>query len=163
MTTTEHEQTIVQRILEAVAESEMVRSGRATPPSHPERQPNQETPWVKFVTKELANLPWHETNLPDGRTPPQPQAAVGLINLLGAALEQDTIAPSSVNTTWAGGVAVEWHLQDTDLEISCDPDGSTEFSFEDHTGQEHEEILTGDLTTLRQFVGKLPKSRQWTQ
>ena len=85
---------------------------------------------------------------------------MGLIALLSAVLEKDTIPPSSVNTTCAGGVAAEWHLQGTDLEISCEPDGSIEFSFEDPTGLEIEEAAVGDLTNLRQCVARLPGRRQ---
>ena len=160
MTIAENIQTLIQEIFQAIADRETLRHrrGNATTPPAQEKT-TQESQWSQFVVRELAHFPWHDTHLPDGRTPPQPQAAVGLIALLSAVLEEDTIPPSSVNTTWAGGVAAEWHLQGTDLEISCEPDGSMEFSFEDPTGLEIEEAASGDLTNLRQCVAKLPGSR----
>ena len=126
----------------------------------PRGETDAERAWLEFVTEEIASLPWYETNLPDGRTPPQPKAAVGLISLLAAALKSDTIAPSSVNTTWAGGVAVEWHIGGIDLEIASQPDGTAEFSFEDDKGEEHEGPVTRDMALLRRLVGKLPASRE---
>ena len=35
--------------------------------------------WLEPTTKALNRLPWQETNLPDGRIPPKPEAAVGLL------------------------------------------------------------------------------------
>ena len=96
-----------------------------------------------YGTKQTS--PWYETNPLDERTPPQPKAAVGLISLLAATLKGDTIAPSSVNITWVGGVAVEWHIGGIDLEIACQPDGTAEFSFEDSTGEEQEGLVEGEL------------------
>ena len=161
MTTAEDVQTLIQEIFQAIADRETLRNrrGNATTPPAQERT-TQESQWAQSVVRELAHFPWQDTYLPDGRTPPQPQAAVGLIALLSAVLEKDTIPPSSVNTTCAGGVAAEWHLQGTDLEISCEPDGSIEFSFEDPTGLEIEEAAVGDLTNLRQCVARLPGRRQ---
>ena len=157
MTTAGHIQTLIQEIFQAVADREMLRN---TPVPTGQEHLEHEPQWARFVTHEIARFPWHEANLPDGRKPPHPQAAVGLIALLSAALDQNTIAPSSVNTTWAGGIAAEWHLHGTDLEISCEPDGSMEFSFEDPTGIEIEEAVTGNLTNLKQCVARLPQSRQ---
>ena len=160
MTTAGHTETLVQEIFQAVAEREMLRNfttEEAAP--QPEKADRPAPQWATFVTRQLARLPWHDTNLPDGRTPPQPEAAVGLIGLLTTVLEHDTISPSSVNATWAGGVAVEWHLRGIDLEISFESDGTAEFSFEDQAGQETEGEVTSNLTALRECVAKLPKSR----
>ena len=155
------EHTVIREILHSIAEKEMSgRSAEITFHAVPKGKTDSEGGWLEFVTEEVASLPWYETNLPDGRTPPQPGAAVGLISLLAAALESDTIAPSSVNTTWAGGVAVEWHLGGIDLEIACQPNGTAGFSFEDDTGEEHEGPVAGDMAQLRQLVARLPARRQ---
>ena len=160
MTTAENIQTLLQGIFQAVADRETLRHRRGNATTPPAQESTiQGSQWSQFVVRELAHFPWHDTHLPDGRTPPQSQAAVGLIALLSAVLEEDTAPPSSVNTTWAGGVAVEWHLQGTDLEISYGPDGSVEFAFEDPTGLEIEEAVLDDLTSLRQCVARLPGSR----
>ena len=154
------EQTVIREFLHSIAEKETKAAGfKVTFRSASESKTDSEKGWLEFVTGEIASLPWYETNLPDGRTPPQPSAAVGLISLLAVTLDSDTIAPSSVNTTWAGGVAVEWHVGGIDLEIACQPDGTAEFSFEDSTGEEREGRVGDDTTQLRQLVGKLPARR----
>ena len=158
---TASEHTVIRDILQGFAEKEIKgRSAEVIFLATPEENTGSERGWLEFVTEEIASLPWYETNLPDGRTPPQPRAAVGLISLLASALKSDTIAPSSVNITWAGGVAVEWHIGDIDLEITCQPDGTAEFSFEDRTGEECEGPVTDDLVKLRKLIGKLPANRQ---
>lgn len=158
---TASERAIIREILQSIAEKEMQgRSVEFTFRAVPREKSEGERGWLEFVTTEIAFLPWYEINLPDGRTPPQPKAAVGLISLLAGALKSDTIAPSSVTTTWAGGVSVEWHLGGIDLEIACQPDGTAEFSFEDSNGEEYEGQIAGDLASIRQLVGRLPASRQ---
>ena len=169
MTTTIHDETksesaIIRDILWSIAEKEISRrKPDAMPQASLREKTGQEIEWLKVVTREISKLPWHERNLPDGRTPPQPKAAVEMVSLLAAALENDTIPPSSVNTTWGGGVAVEWHIGGIDLEIACQPDGSAEYSFEDRLGEEHEGPVWEDMTKLRQLIGRLPTSRQQTE
>ena len=155
------EQFVIREILQSLAERQMTERGvRAAFQAAPQENADNSEGWLEFVATEVASLPWHESNLPDGRTPPQPRAAVGLISLLATALDSETIAPSSVNTTWAGGVGVEWHIGGIDLEISCQPDGTIEFNFEDQLGEEYEETGTRDVTQLRNYIGRLPTSRQ---
>ena len=159
------EHAVIREILHTLAEREMTGRSvqltfRAVPKEKTGNQADNQEGWLEFVVREVAALPWHESNLPDGRTPPQPRAAVGLISLLATALERDTITPSSVNTTWAGGVAVEWHIGGIDLEIACQPDGTAEFNFEDQLGEEQEGTVTADTTEIRKFIGRLPTSRQ---
>ena len=166
MTTTIHDGTtsewaIIRDILWSIAEKEIGRrKPDAVPRVAPGEKRGEEKGWLEAVTEEVAKLPWYERNLPDGRTPPQPKAAVELVSLLAAVLENDTISPSSVTTTWSGGVAVEWHIGGIDLEIACQPDGAAEYGFEDRLGEEHEGPVWEDMTQLRQLVGRLPASRQ---
>ena len=84
------EHQVVRDILRSIAEREMkIRCRKDTPEgtSH----------WLEYVAERLSSFQWHETNLPDGRLPPQPIAAVELISLLAAVLKCDTITPSSIN------------------------------------------------------------------
>ena len=155
------EHAVIREILHTLAERQMtVRSIQSTFQALPKEKTGNQEGWLEFVVREVADLPWYESNLPDGRTPPQPRAAVGLISLLATTLGRDTIPPSSVNTTWSGGVAVEWHIGGVDLEIACQPDGTAEFNFEDQLGEEQEGTVTADTTELRKFINRLPTSRQ---
>ena len=168
MTTTtssraESERTVIQEIFRSLVEREIEgRSVRVAFQAVPTEKTGDDIGWLEFVTREMASLPWYESNLPDERTPPQPRAAVGLISLLATVLESDTIAPSSVNTTWPGGVAVEWHICGIDLEIACQPDGTVEFSFEDQLGEEFEGTAMENMAQLKQFISRLPGSRKRT-
>ena len=85
--------------------------------------------WLESTTKALNRLPWQETDLPDGRIPPKPEAAAELLWLLLNALEDNTIDPTAIIPTSRGGVAAEWHVGGIDLEIECDPDGAIEYNF----------------------------------
>ena len=169
MTTTIHdgtmsERAIIRDILWSIAEKEISRrKPGAMIHVEPGWKMGAEKGWLEVVTENVAGLPWYEGNLPDGRTPPRPKAAVELLSLLAEVLESDTISPSSVNTTWGGGVAVEWHIGGIDLEIACQPDGTAEYSYEDRLGEEHEGSAWDDMTQLRQLIGRLPASRQQTE
>lgn len=158
------ERTIIRDILWSIAEKEM-RRRKSEKMLHaaPIEKTGEERGWLEVVTEAIAGLPWYEGNLPDDRSPPQPKAAVEMVSLLAAVLESDTISPSSVNTTWSGGVAVEWHIGGIDLEIACQPDGTAEYSFEDRLGEEREGSVWDDMTQLRQLIGRLPTSRQQTE
>ena len=166
MTTTIHDETrseraIIRDILWSVAEREISRrKPGAMPQASLREKTGEEIGWLEVVTREISGLPWREGNLPDGRIPPQPKAAVEMLSLLAAVLENETISPSSVNTTWSGGIAVEWHIGGIDLEIACQPDGAAEYSFEDRLGEEHEGPAWEALAKLRQLIGRLPASRQ---
>ena len=167
MTTTSKamsERAVIRDILWSIAEKEMSRrKPEAMLHAAPGEKTGEERGWLEVVSEAIAGLPWYEGNLPDGRAPPQPRAAVEIMSLLAAILEDDTISPSSVNTTWAGGVAVEWHIGGIDLEIACQPDGTAEYSFEDRGGEEYEGPVREDLTRLRHLIRRLPTSRQRTQ
>ena len=169
MTTTIHDGTtsecaIIRDILCSIAEKEISRRKPDTPPrAAPREEGGKEKGWLEVVAEGVSRLPWYEGNIPDGRTPPQPKAAVEMVSLLAAVLEPETISPSSVNTTWSGGVAVEWHIGGIDLEIACQPDGTAEYSFEDRLGEEREGLVWDEMTQLKQFIRRLPTSRQRTE
>ena len=113
--------------------------------------------WLESTTKELNQLPWQETDLPDGRMPPRPEAAAALLRLLRNALEDNTIDPTAIIPTSKGGVAAEWHAGGIDLEIECDPDGTMEYNFAGPGMDECEGPVEPDLSQLKRHVGMLPK------
>ncbi len=152
---------VIRDMLRSIAEKEIQRNKpNAAPQIEPTEHSSEERGWLEFVADKVSRLPWYDANLPDGRTPPQPKVAVEMVTLLAAVMDNGAIHPSSVNTTWAGGVAVEWHIGGIDLEIACQPDGSAEYSFEDQHGAEYEGPAWDNLALLRQLAGKLPASRQ---
>ena len=113
--------------------------------------------WLPQVTKALNRLPYLETNLPDQRIPPMPEAAAALLWLLLNALEDSTIDPTAIIPTSRGGVAAEWHIGGFDLEIECDPDGTAEYNFAGPGIEEYEGPVDPDLTLLRGHIAMLPK------
>ena len=113
--------------------------------------------WLEPTTKALNRLPWQETDLPDGRIPPKPEAAAALLWLLLNTLDDSTIDPTGIIPTSRGGVAAEWHLGGVVLEIECDPDGTIDYNFAAPGTEEYEGPAGPDLSQLRQHVGMLPK------
>lgn len=113
--------------------------------------------WLEPTTKALNRLPWQETNLPDGRMPPRPEAAAALLWLLLNALDDSTIDPTAIIPTSRGGVAAEWHIGGVDLEIECGPDDVSEYSFAAPGAEEYEGPVGPDLSQLKRHVGMLPK------
>ena len=122
-----------------------------------EAQEPQMIQWLEATTKALNRLPWHKTNLPDGRIPPKPEVAAELLWLLLNALEDNTIDPTAIIPTSRGGVAAEWHVGGIDLEIECDPDGTIEYNFAGAGTEEYEGPVDPELTQLKRHVGMLPK------
>lgn len=115
--------------------------------------------WLGPTTAAMARLPWYETNLPDGRNAPQPEAAAELLWLLVRALDDNTIPPTGIVPTWRGGVAAEWHIGGFDLEIECDPNGTIEYNFAGPGVEEYEGPVYESLAQLRQHVRMLPYNR----
>ena len=113
--------------------------------------------WLEPTIKALNRLPWQETNLPDGRVAPKPEAAAALLWLLLNALDDSTIAPTAIIPTSRGGVAAEWHVGGFDLEIECDPEGSIEYNFAGPGIDEYEGPVDLALNQLRQHVAMIPK------
>ena len=113
--------------------------------------------WLEPTAKALNRLPYQQTNLPDGRIAPKPEAAATLLWILLNALEDNTMAPTAIIPTSRGGVAAEWHVHGYDLEIECDPGGTTEYNFAGPNVEEYEGPAGPDLTQLRKHVAMLPK------
>ena len=116
--------------------------------------------WLEPTTKALNRLPWQQTNLPDGRLAPKPEAAAALLWLLLNALDDSTIAPTAIIPTSRGGVAAEWHVGGFDLEIECDPEGGIEYNFAGPGIDEYEGPVDSALSQLRQHVAMLPKQAE---
>ena len=116
--------------------------------------------WLESTTRAVNRLPWLESNLPDGRVVPKPEAAANLLWLLLNVLEDSTIDPTAIIPTSRGGVAAEWHIGGIDLEIECDPDGTVEYNFAAPDAEEYEGPVDADLSQLKRHVGMLPKRPQ---
>ena len=132
----------------------------AEPGDNPRGPGNSEIRWLEPTTVAIGRLPWFETNLPDGRTPPQPQAAATLLWLLAMALDDDTIPPTGIVPSWRGGVAAEWHVNGFDLEIECDPSGTIEYNFVGPGVEEYEGPVDDTLSQLKRHVRMLPRDRK---
>ena len=118
-----------------------------------------EIKWLGPTTAAMSRLPWYETNLPDGRNAPQPEAAAELLWLLVRTLDDNTIPSNGIVSTWRGGIADEWRIGGFDLEIECDPDGSIEYNFAGPGIEEYEGPVDETLTQLRRHVRMLPYDR----
>ena len=127
--------------------------------------PRQQSPkkWLDSTTEALTRLPWEQANLPDSATPPQTNAAAALLRLLPAVLDDNTPPPSSITSTWQGGISAEWHINQIDLEITCQPDGTREFYFarfesEDEAippKEEDEGVIGEDLARIKEYADML--------
>ena len=129
---------------------------QATPATGQTKEPSQIN-WLEPATRALNRLPYQETNLPDGRIAPKPEAAATLLWILLNTLEDNTVAPTAIIPTSRGGVAAEWHIADYDLEIECDPDGTTGYNFAGPDVEEYEGPVDPEFEQLRQHVAMLPK------
>lgn len=132
----------------------------AVPQDNPGETTSSGIRWLSPTTAAMARLPWFETNLPDGRTPPQPEAAANLLWLMAMALENNTIPPTGIIPTWRGGVTAEWHVNGFDLEIECDPSGTIEYNFAGPGVEEYEGPVDETLSQLKWHVGMLPLERE---
>lgn len=121
----------------------------------------QNPQWLDPTAKAINNLPWDESNLPDGASPPNPKAGADLLSLLITVLEDNTPAPNGVIPTWRGGVAAEWHTGGFSLEIECDPDGTADYLFSRPDAEEYEGPLDPEnhetLMRFKEHLALLPK------
>ena len=147
------EGTVPDDMLRSFAEK-AITGGRARPAfggafcGNLEDTDHPEIKWLGPTTAAIARLPWYETNLPDGRYAPQPEAAAELLWLLVRALDDNTVPPTGIVPTWRGGVAAEWHIGGFDLEIECDPDRTIEYNFAGPGIEEYEGPVDESLPNL---------------
>ena len=139
------------------AKARPVSATLQTKPADGETKEPSAIQWLEPTAKALNRLPYQETNLPDGRIAPKPEAAAELLWTLLNALEDDTTPPTAIIPTSRGGVAAEWHVHGYDLEIECNPGGTTEYNFAGPNVEEYEGPAGPDLTQLRKHVAMLPK------
>ena len=120
------------------AKARPVSATLQTTPADEETKEPPAIQWLEPTAKALNRLPYQETNLQDGRIAPKPEAAAALLWTLLNALEDDTPPPTAIIPTSRGGVAAEWHVHGYDLEIECDPGGTTEYNFAGPNVEEYE-------------------------
>jgi hypothetical protein len=86
-----------------------------------------------------------------------PRAAGQVVRLLAATMRPDTPPPTIVPTP-RGGVQLEWHYSDVDLEIEVPPAGALHVAYENTVEQQDWEAdLRFDLTRLVQALAALPR------
>lgn len=85
----------------------------------------------------------------DGAPRVDPRAAIAALELLGAAARPDTPVPSIVPTD-EGGVQLEWHMREIDLEVEVTPTGRVHGFFVDRDDDDGgwEVDLTSDVGPL---------------
>ena len=117
-----------------------------------------EPSWLPNAATQIASLLGNDEDLPDGRTQPSAAPAATLLRLLTHILRPDNPPPSGVTATWEGGLTAEWHIGQIDLEITCQPDGTSDFSFENRrTGDQRDAPINDDLSEVRGYAGTLPE------
>ena len=63
------------------------------------------------------------------------------------------IADPMLVPTVRGGLQLEWHRREVDIEVEVSPDGSVSWCAEDRrTGEEFEAILAGHEATIRKWL-----------
>ena len=113
--------------------------------------------WLRPAAQAILNLPWGETGLPDDRKPPRYDTAVELLLFMLRNLDDDTPPPTSVNVTGEGGATAQWHLEEYDLEIFCEPDEPPEYSVKTpHTEHEGPVRDEGERNQLRAHLRLMP-------
>ena len=111
--------------------------------------------WLQPTIRRMLDLPWDDNNWNDDAKPADPNAAANLLILLAHILDDAAPTPIIV-PTWRGGAQAEWHMNDVDLEIEVDPDGTIYYSFENPI-EECEGPVGDDLSDLRGYVAHLPR------
>lgn len=84
--------------------------------------------WFAPTRRAMASLPWDTDDWTVGGTRTQPAAVASMLTMLVKLLDNRT-PPPTVVPTWRGGVQVEWHRKNLDLEIEADPQGQIEYFF----------------------------------
>ena len=152
---------LVNAFIELVKAAESPENSLSNGPRTAEAQPGAAPlRWLRPTMEGLCQLPWDDSNPPDGRKPLEGRAAAHLLWLLCEVLEKDTIPPTSIVPTWRGGVTAEWHVNGFDLEIEADPCGTLEYNFAGPGIEEYEGPVDDNLENLKTHVGLLPGERR---
>ena len=95
---------LVNAFIELVKAAESPENSLSNGPRTAEAQPGAAPlRWLRPTMEGLCQLPWDDSNPPDGRKPLEGRAAAHLLWLLCEVLEKDTIPPTSIVPTWRGG------------------------------------------------------------
>lgn len=87
----------------------------------------------------------------------EPDAVVHALALLTVTMRPDTPAPAVVPTPH-GGVQLEWHTRESDLEVEITPTGRLHVAYENHLdGHEWEDELNSELDPLRRYLEELSR------
>lgn len=113
--------------------------------------------WLNQTVPELVRLLWLPQDW-NSDNPEQisPKAIEKILALLLIILEPDSTPPVVVPTT-RGGVQVEWHQNEVDLEIEATSSGKLEFFFSGLAGDK-EGPVGDDPATLKQYTHYLKPS-----
>lgn len=112
--------------------------------------------WARTLEDRLSKLLYLRPDWDSyGAQPIQAKAADQAVTLLLGVMNDRSPTPSVVPTS-AGGVQLEWHVQEIDLEIEINPAGNvTAFSRDGRSGIEWEDLLPNALPRLRESISRL--------
>lgn len=110
-------------------------------------------PWLKPFINDLQRLSRpHDSSGP--KMPVATSAVVATVRLLTAVMSRDT-APPAIVPRFNGGLQLEWHMCEVDLEISIDPDGTASAWCEHASGREWEDEASINFTRLKKELSLL--------
>jgi hypothetical protein len=105
--------------------------------------------WIGPTVDAMAKLPMAD-DWASGARRTHPTAIAKVVEVLFTILDDCTPAPAVV-PTWNGGVQVEWHRNEVDLEIEASPQGLVEYYFKS-PNEEHEGAVDNDFHLLNEYV-----------
>ena len=106
--------------------------------------------WFMPTLQAMEALPWQTDDWTSGGKRTQADAIVGVLSILAKVLDNRALPPSVV-PTWSGGVQVEWHVNNVDLEIEAGPQGEIEYFFKS-PDEEREGKARDDLDQLAKYA-----------
>lgn len=111
--------------------------------------------WAVRAAQQLLSLPENWDSY--GARPVKPEAVVSALELLSMIMRLNTPLPEIVPTI-QGGVQLEWHTRDIDLEIEVEVRGRYCVCYQDHrTGTEWEKEITSNLAPLNDCILELSR------
>lgn len=112
--------------------------------------------WARTLEDRLLKLLYLRSDWDSyGAQPIQAKAADQAFTLLREVMNDRSPTPAVVPTA-TGGVQLEWHVQEIDLEIEINPAGNvTAFSRDGRSGDEWEDTLPNALRRLQESISRL--------